>query len=95
VIEKYESRRIRGQIRQVLLSIWDPIGIKDEPNAQDEYDMYLGDILRLLADGASDDRISEHLVEIVTGRMELPATKQDMRATVAALRLIKLPNDAE
>jgi len=40
MIDKYESRRIRVAIRNVLLGVWDPIGIKDEPNAQDEYDGY-------------------------------------------------------
>ena len=37
MIDKYESRRIRGEIRRVLMTVWDPIGVKDEPNAQDEY----------------------------------------------------------
>jgi hypothetical protein len=44
VIEKYESRRIRVEIRRVLLTVWDPIGIRDESNAQDEYDGYLGGV---------------------------------------------------
>ena len=35
MIDKYESRRIRAEIRQVLLTVWDPIGVADEPNAQD------------------------------------------------------------
>ncbi len=38
MIEKYESRRIRVAIRHALMDVWDPIGIKDEPNARDEYD---------------------------------------------------------
>ena len=45
VIEKYESRRIRVEIRRVLLMVWDPIGIRDESNAQDEYDGYWGEYL--------------------------------------------------
>jgi hypothetical protein len=94
VIDKYESRRIRVEIRHVLMDIWDPIGVKDEPNAQDEYDSYLGGVFTLLTGGASDDRISEHLWRIVTERMELPAKKEDMQSTVAALRLIQLPQDS-
>ena len=42
MIDKATSRRIRAKIRHVLLEVWDPIGIKDEPNAQDEYDAYMG-----------------------------------------------------
>ena len=71
MIEKYESRRIRVAIRHVLLDVWDPIGIKDEPNAQDEYDGYLGGVYELLVRGASDEDIEEHLWKIVTERMGL------------------------
>jgi hypothetical protein len=91
VIDKYESRRIRVDIRHVLMSVWDPIGIKDEPNAQDEYDSYLGGVYELLVSGASDERIAVHLWQIVTEEMGLSgAKKADMADTVKALRDIKL-----
>ena len=48
MIDKYESRRIRTEIRRVLMTVWDPIGVRDEPNAQDEYDSYLGGVFGLL-----------------------------------------------
>ncbi len=92
MIEKYESRRIRVEIRHVLMDVWDPIGIKDEPNAQDEYDSYLGGVYELLTNGASDERIQEQLWWIVTERMGLSAAKQtDMAQAVKALRRIALP----
>ena len=91
LIDKYESRRIRVDIRPVLMQVWDPIGIKDEPNAQDEYDGYLGNVHELLVSDASDCRIAEHLCWVVTERMELPAKVKDMVETVAALRRIQLP----
>jgi len=90
MMEKHESRRIRAEIRRVLITTWDPIGIKDEPNAQNEYDSYLGSVFELLTNGASDDRMCEHLLQIVTDRMELPAKKEDMQNTVVALRRISL-----
>jgi hypothetical protein len=93
MIEKYESRRIRVAIRHVLMDVWDPIGVKDEPNAQDEYDGYLGGVYELLVTGASDESIEDHLWRIVTERMELSAKKSDMADTVKALRQIPLrPN---
>jgi len=95
MIDKYESRRIRGEIRRVLMTVWDPIGVKDEPNAQDEYDSYLGGVFGLLTGGASDDRISEHLWRIVTERMELPVKKEDMQSTVSALRQIQLSQNSK
>ena len=95
MIDKYESRRIRGEIRRVLMTVWDPIGVRNEPNAQDEYDSYLGGVFGLLTGGASDDRINEYLWRIVTERMELPAKKEDMQSTVSALRQIQLPQDSK
>lgn len=73
------------------MDVWDPIGIKHEPNAQDEYDGYLGGVYELLVSGASDERIEDHLWRIVTERMELNAKKADMANTVKALRQIPLP----
>jgi len=44
------------------MQVWDPIGVKDEPNAQNEYDGYLGNVYELLVAGASDERIAEYLL---------------------------------
>lgn len=90
MIDKYESRRIRVEIRHVLLSVWDPIGIKDEPNAQDEYDCCLGSLLRLLTTSATDDQIAEYLWRQGTEHMGLSLHKEAMYPTVAALRQISL-----
>jgi hypothetical protein len=95
MIEKYESRRIRVAMRHVLMEVWDPIGVKDEPNAQDEYDGYLGGVYELLVSGASDEDIENHLWRIVTERMELNAKKSDMASTVKALREIPLPHNSQ
>jgi len=91
MIEKYESRRIRVAIRHVLKDVWDPI----EPNAQDEYDGYLGGVYELLVNGASDEDIENYLWRIVTERMELNAKKSDMASTVKALREIPLPHNSQ
>src|ERR1700758_3487539 len=69
LIDKAESRRIRVQIRDVLLEVWDPIGVKDEPHAQDEYDGYIGDIYEMLTKGAGDEKIADYLWWVVTERM--------------------------
>jgi hypothetical protein len=93
-IEKHESRRIRVQIRHVLLNAWDPIGVKDEPNAQDEYDGYIGRLYELLTNNGSDPELIEYLYWAVHERMGLDgATRLDMAATVDALRKIPLAVD--
>jgi hypothetical protein len=60
-IDKATSRSIRVNIRHVLLNVWDPIGIKDEPKAQDEYDGYIGKLYDLLVSGAPDTDLVEYL----------------------------------
>lgn len=91
MFDKYESRRIRVDIRRVLMQVWDPIGVKGEPNAQDEYDGYLGNVYELLVSGASDGRIAEYLCWVVNERMGLTAKIGDMAETVTALRQIQIP----
>jgi hypothetical protein len=85
-----ESRRIRVEIRRVFLQVWDPIGVREEPNAQDEYDGYLGNVYELLIAGSSDECIAQYLCSVVTERIELRATVEDMADTVAALRDIQV-----
>ena len=48
---------------------WDPIGVKDEPLAADEYDSYIGGVFSLLSRGPSDQVISDYLREIEMKRM--------------------------
>ena len=90
-IDKYESRRIRVEIRRVLLQHWDPIGIREESEAQDEYDMYLGGVYGLLVRGASDEEIADHLAHIVEERMSLHPQSEATKETVRALRTIHIP----
>ena len=71
VIDKDRSREIRAEIRRVLMSKWDPIGVADEPMAADEYDSYIGDVFELLKSNASSSRIGNYLREIETVRMGL------------------------
>jgi hypothetical protein len=58
------AEEIRRRIAEVLRRDWDPIGVRDEPAAQDEYDAYVGGIYRLLATGASARQIAEHLAQV-------------------------------
>jgi hypothetical protein len=90
-IDKEESRRIRNDIRQVLLQVWDPIGIQDEPNAQDEYDLYVDGIYGLLLRGATDKEITNHLWRIIEERIEIHPQSGATERTIQALRAIQIP----
>ena len=58
-----------SHIREVLMSHWDPIGVHDVPEAQDEYDSYIGPLYTLIEKGASDKNIAEKLLSIELGDM--------------------------
>ena len=58
------AKEIQQGIRNVLLQDWDPIHVRYEPQAQDEYDSYLGGVYRLLASGAAPPALTEPLARI-------------------------------
>ena len=91
MLSKDRSREIRRQIREVLMQEWDPIGVKDVQQAQDEYDMYVGEIYQLLIRGVSEKELSDHLLEIEYDRMEMEEHPPDLvLPAVRALREITL-----
>ena len=90
MIDKYESRRICDEIRSVLLTVWDPIGINDVPECADEYDCCLSGIYQLLTQDGDDDQIAEYLWKQANEHMGLSFSKESMKPTVEALRQIPL-----
>jgi hypothetical protein len=84
-----ESRRVRREIRRVFLEGWDPIGVRDEPNAQDEYDGYIGPVFELLSTGGSDKQIAEYL-DWAVARMGMDGSRVSLQAVVSTLRKIDL-----
>jgi hypothetical protein len=81
--EQRRARTIQESIRDVLLRDWDPIGINDVPEAQDEYDSYIGGVYRLLASHCSADQIVDHLAAIESQAMELGVPNREHLTHVA------------
>jgi hypothetical protein len=77
----------------VFLEVWDPIRISDEPNAQDEYEGYIGRVFELLTTGGSDKEIIEYLLW-ATERMRMDGSSVSLQTVVAALRQISIPRSA-
>lgn len=90
IMTKEESREVRRAIRRVFLEVWDPLGVSDEPNAQDEYDGYIGRAFELLTTSGSDKEIVDYLLWIV-GRMGMDASRANLQTVTAALRQIPIP----
>ena len=89
---KYQSRENRAQVRDLLMREWDPIGVKDVPEASEEYDSYVGEIYVMLMDERADTgAIESRLWEIATNHMGLtPGQWLKDRCSATASRLVGL-----
>lgn len=78
-------------IRKILLEEWDPIGIKEIDEAQDEYDFYIPDILKMIGDGQSANDLASYLMFVEKERMGLePAPFEDLKNI--SLQILNLKN---
>ena len=69
---KYQSRENRAKVREILMQEWDPIGVRGVPEAQDEYDSYVGRVYVMLMDeGATREAIAAYLFDIAAHYMGL------------------------
>lgn len=61
-------------VQRILMDVWDPIGVRGISGAEDEYDNYCRDVLRMLGCGDGYDEISDYLYRIATQHIEMPAS---------------------
>jgi hypothetical protein len=62
------SPELHAQIGRVLLRSWDPLDVAGGPDGDAERARYIGAVVGLLATGASDRQVAEHLVGLETAR---------------------------
>lgn len=83
---------LRRAIRHLMFERWDPIGIRDIPEAADEYDAYVWDVEQMVLDKRTEREIFDYLWALETDHMGLVG---DERATmVFACELAKLSQEA-
>jgi ABC-type transporter Mla maintaining outer membrane lipid asymmetry ATPase subunit MlaF len=79
-------------VRELLMREWDPIGVKDAPEAQDEYDAYAAKAyVMIMHEGASTGQIADYLYLVETEHMGLGQSKEAMdRAQKVAISLTEM-----
>lgn len=78
------------RVKAILREQWDPIGIKDEPAAQDEYDSYAIEIDRMLKVRPTTAGIAQRLQTIETELMGLePNRERVQRVAITLLGLVE------
>ena len=75
------TNRLQGELRTRLLA-WDPVGIADAPEAQDEYDGMIGPLMRQLHAGASQIDVARWLTRKLEQDFGLPS-QQEREARLA------------
>ncbi len=84
-----DIKPIQNDIHQILINEWDPIGVAMEPEAQAEYDCYIGGIHSLLNKSADKTKIVSHLRQLEMVDMGLSECDDVKREHVAEI-LLKL-----
>ena len=87
------AKRCHSLIHEILLKEWDPIGVSHVPEAQDEYDGYVGEIYRLLSRRVPQNEIFDYLWWAETEHMSLCGNRQ--RTEQIAAKLVKLVQELE
>ena len=87
-VSKQDEQTIREAARNILLEDWDPIGVKDEPLACDEYLSYLPAICHLLTSGVDLSKLTAHLMSLEKISMGLPGNED--RAKRVAKKLLEI-----
>jgi hypothetical protein len=86
-----QARSYHAAIREVLLHEWDPIGVGDVIEAQDEYDSYVSQIHGLLICREPLYKMVDFLWWVETQHMSLCGNRR--RTEQVAERLLRLPEE--
>jgi hypothetical protein len=92
-IDVDQVAEIHRQIERVLLREWDPIGLKDVPEAQDEYRGYCRGVYDVAVQTRSARAVSEHLLKIEQEVIGLSFRSADTLVAVAQ-KILDLVVDA-
>ena len=79
----WKTRGATG-LHALLMEHWDPIGVRDIPEAQGEYTRYLGEIATRLHNEADSSDIAEYL-SWAQGRMGLPKPAKDLKGVARTI----------
>lgn len=75
-------------VREILMRDWDPIGINEVREAQDEYDEYAAVVTQMIRKGASREEFYRYLRGVETDSIGLRGDRE--RASLAAESLSAL-----
>src|ERR1700742_1170756 len=82
-----DRSQLMTDVKAILLRDWDPIGVRDVPQASDEYDTYAAPLAGMIAARASGSALAKHLLDIETGAMGLPGNRDRALSVAEKLQM--------
>lgn len=79
------ARALQQKIKVILLQEWDPIGVREIPEAQDEYDGYVSTIYSKLTSRKALNEVFDYLLWAENEHMGLTVDKQRTRSIAEKL----------
>lgn len=80
-----------ARIRRVLLDQWDPLNVGDNRKLSDEYDNYLGEIVKALDERVSVEHLARLLADIEDGWFDETYKAERWEACLAAANVLLEP----
>ena len=76
------------RVDEVLTYIWDPIGVRQVPQARDEYESYLPQVFKRVLEATGPEPIADYLMEIESERMGYSPTKATRQGALDVANLL-------
>ena len=84
------DKHLWREINTILFRDWDPIGINDYSECDDEYESYVGGVYRLVIRGCDTIELAQHLARIETEQIGLENPDRKERCRGVAQKLLAL-----
>lgn len=91
----FRAKSHQDAIRKILMHEWDPIGVAEHPQAQDEYDSYIGQIYAILIRREPKFKLVDYLWWAETEHMALYGNRQRTEHVADLLQKIMEQPDGE
>ena len=83
------AKSLHAKIREILLKEWDPIGVQDIPEAQDEYDSYVPSVYKMIISRKPIHEIFDYLWWVETEHMGLTGDRQNTEYIAKTLHALQ------
>jgi len=71
-----EEKQFLIRVDEILFYLWDPIGVRDVPEARDEYSSYVNGAAKLAKSSSPPQAIADYLNKIESERMGISARNE-------------------